>query len=950
MRSGRTWWRLVATVALLTVAGVGAAPAAAQTVAPPPDLHCTTPPELIDGSWCDAVRQQRSMATCVPVDRSSAFPAACTKQYRQLQRTCVEQQTVLAAAQLWLCQAFRAAWAGRRTPSLKDGEPPATSDLPTPNTPGAAAASPDATTTVGSTGAGDEDGTSGKADDSTGGASNELTGGSEFCHREGLDATTRERCRQAGSIARSYPLWSYGLDNQIRGGMTEIRKSMASGVNELLVTVWGALLFAVNGVLVMLDWAFSFDLVNRSMAGVAQGLYELHANVLGTWWMSLGIAVAALTGIWNGLVRMRTTQTMAGLAATVALMVVAMVIIQQPQETVGDLSRQANDASLGVWSVAAKGSVRDPDAAFAGTSKQMFDTLVLRPWCALQFGDVGFCLKRIDKACRIEERDWLPDSGPKCDVAGQTVADAWLSSPAGSERRRQLWHYLDKNDGDHAALMGRPESIAARGALLFLIAGGLLGAILLIGGLSLSLLVAALQALILLLFAPAMLIAPCFGDPGRRATVTWLTRLGEAVVRKFVYAIVLAVIMLIATIIAALPSVSFGASWMILFAFWWGALLRRRQLFHFLTPNSDDGVGIGRALGAAGVLLGYRAVRTTTGATRTGTRAVTGLPRRVLGLQRRRRAAATGALAHDASNRLSERARETIRERKEGELDDARLLANRAGTDRERLGRLDGRGAEARGRLTEARDGSRLAVQRLRDARNELTRHDREREGMGNEDTRLGLQLAQLGADRKALERQLAVGGGLSESQESALTARRDAVTEKMKAVEARRGAVRRKMTASDDARGDVAAAVDAADLEHRSAERGVADLNAELLRLDADRAQLRTRLSAPDVRVAENLVERQGRRPVEVGEHEVRDQLAQARAELAGQPARLDNGPQAQERSLMRRVDDPHALRRNERKAARRDVRSEEHRLEEFQRAARAQRRALRDRRRNLR
>src|SRR3954447_4714146 len=312
-------------------------------------------------------------------------------------------------------------------------------------------------------------------------------------------------------------------------------------------------------------------------------------------------------------------------------MVVGMLIIHQPHTTVGTWSKQANEASLGVWSVAATGTVKDPPDAFAGANRQLFDSLVLRPWCALQFGEVGYCFQKVkdayghDKACRLEEKDWLPDK-EHCDVAGANVAEAWLQYPAGSAERRQLFVWLNEHRKERAQMMGGSGNLATRAGLLLMITVGEIGAIALMGGLSASLIFAAVEALVLLLLMAAMVIAPCFGEKGRSAFVLYLVRLASAVFRKFVYAIYLAIVMLVANIIATLPNMSFGTNWLLLIVFWWGVLIKRKEMLAFANGGQARTAG-GSALNLAKMYMGYR------GAREVG-RAVTALPRRAVGATR----------------------------------------------------------------------------------------------------------------------------------------------------------------------------------------------------------------------------------------------------------------------------------------------------------------------------
>ena len=171
---------------------------------------------------------------------------------------------------------------------------------------------------------------------------------------------SRPGCRIAGSIAHTYPVSNYGLDVQIETRVDKVEDNLFAAIQSVGALVWLGLVYALKGVLLLLEWAFSLDLLNEAMGSVRSTLDQLHRRVLGTPWFLAAIAIAGLWGIWRGLVQRRTIQTAAGLAATVALMLCALVVIRDPAGTVGHASRLANDASLGFMSAASTGSVERP--------------------------------------------------------------------------------------------------------------------------------------------------------------------------------------------------------------------------------------------------------------------------------------------------------------------------------------------------------------------------------------------------------------------------------------------------------------------------------------------------------------------------------------------------------------------------------------------------------------
>jgi hypothetical protein len=351
--------------------------------------------------------------------------------------------------------------------------------------------------------------------------------------RYALDAAARQSCRSSGSVAEPHPLSSYGIDVRVGFSITDPGKSFMGALQSLGAGLWMALLYGIKGVLLLLEWAFSLDLTNEAMPEVRVSLARLHDQAFGDWWLLLAISIAGLWGIWRGLVQRRTTETFAGLAATVALMVGGLLLISQPEETVGRAAQATNDAGMAVLAAGTAGSVDRPRDALASALRQMFDSTVRDPWCALEFGSVDFCDLRTGDAAR------------------PTNAELWLGYPAQGWQRGRLHKLMYKHDegggfnplGTAKGLLGlnddrklpddveglvrkAPEraSIQDAGgtfprlALLAIILVGLSGAIALYAYLGVRLVLAAGLGLVLLLIAPAMLLAPALGDSGR---ATW---------------------------------------------------------------------------------------------------------------------------------------------------------------------------------------------------------------------------------------------------------------------------------------------------------------------------------------------------------------------------------------------------------------------------------------------
>lgn len=442
---------------------------------------------------------------------------------------------------------------------------------------------------------------------------------SPFCRQARIGARASDSCRLSGAIAHPYPLSSYGLDVRVGFSLTKVENNLLGALQSVAALVWMGLVYLLKGVLLMLEWAFSLDLVGDSLPGVRRALTTLHERVIGEPWFLFAIAVAGLWGIWRGLVQRRSIETLGGLAVTVLLMVAALVVIADPAGTVGYASKLSNEGSLGILSATSSGRVERPAESFSESMHSLFDSLVLEPWCALEFGDVEWCLAQ-----------------PRGQRA-LTNADVWLSFPAQSGQRESLYKLTKGESLDSGGILGsaisfgdllgsarevatggplgqalgisklgkealqgkdarlsanvkglvqeNPERVRIqegggtfpRIALLALIAVGMLGASALLAYVGVRLLLAAILSLILLLLAPAMLLAPAFGESGRASFIAWAKRLVGALAAKLIYALLLALLLIAAAAIASLQIGWFG-TWLLEIAFWWGVLVKRKEL------------------------------------------------------------------------------------------------------------------------------------------------------------------------------------------------------------------------------------------------------------------------------------------------------------------------------------------------------------------------------------
>ena len=449
--------------------------------------------------------------------------------------------------------------------------------------------------------------------------------GSPGCERASgreLSATGRSHCETSGFVASAAPTVDYGIDVHIDKGVLGLSDGgLMSAVQDLFVTpLWMALVWAVHALVVMLEWCFSLDLLAGATAGhLGSGLRQME-GALTTPWLPLALAVAAILAAYHGLVRRRVAETIGQVALMAAMMVGGLWVILDPSGTLGALGQWADQAAIGTLATAAQGSPRRPERALGAGLEAVFAAAIQAPWCYLEFGDVRWCRE----PARLDPR--LHRAALRIATLEQSLVGCKLSpladcATAGNASARVLQHsarLLREAPSNGAIFLALPANGAARNSIndggsllrticasshatdcngpsaaqaqfrtnnstwsrvggLMLIAAGLLGLLLLLGFLALRLLTAAIFGLLYLLLAPAMILAPAFGDGGRMLFRRWSAQLLGTVVAKLIYSFLLGVVMAVLALVASLSMVGWWTQWLLMSALWWGAFARRHQ-------------------------------------------------------------------------------------------------------------------------------------------------------------------------------------------------------------------------------------------------------------------------------------------------------------------------------------------------------------------------------------
>jgi hypothetical protein len=283
-------------------------------------------------------------------------------------------------------------------------------------------------------------------------------------------------------------------------------------------------------------------------------------------WLPLAFAAAGLLAVYRGVVLRRVADTLAHACVTGLMMLGGLWVIVDPSGTVGAVALWANRAGSGTLAAAASGSPADAAGTLASSMADVFGAAVEGPWCYLEFGNVAWCRDpgRLDPmahtagariaaaelasvGCRSGALSYEPCAARGSDAArslehsarllreATTNGAIFLALPANGPARNSISEsgsllraLCQSTDATHCTGSSAAEAefrtdggTWSRLGGLLLIVGGAVGLLLLFGYIAVRLLTAALFSLLYLLLAPAMVLAPAFGDSGRAVFRRW---------------------------------------------------------------------------------------------------------------------------------------------------------------------------------------------------------------------------------------------------------------------------------------------------------------------------------------------------------------------------------------------------------------------------------------------
>lgn len=448
-------------------------------------------------------------------------------------------------------------------------------------------------------------------------------------------------------MADKYPLSHYALDYHVDAGVTDSGGIPALITQWAAAQLWAVLVFALRMIIDTFAWAFSLDLIggaHGALGPVARSVRSSYESLGGSEWLMAAVVIAGLWALWRGLVQRRYTATVGGLAVSMAIMMLALFCIYQPERSIGRASQWTNDLS---GAFLAAGSGRSPDSpteAKRDVVQHLRSTLIYKPWVVLNFGGLRHC---------VNTRDPDPDEFPKpvpCETTGGRrnpdadvtrdhierdrngyggYAPRFLAQAPGSDARDKEYEALrDGKIPDDPAVeyieprVVDPNAPAApsqfagykvdkadapavdvqqeggayqRFTVVLLIAAGAFGIIALLALLSVIVILAQVAALALLAFAPVALIIGVIPGRGHDLFKWWGMTLLTALFIKVLYSLVLGILILISvTLTAATATMGFLFAFGLQAAFFWMILIYRKRITQRLlgaTLRSERGHG-----------------------------------------------------------------------------------------------------------------------------------------------------------------------------------------------------------------------------------------------------------------------------------------------------------------------------------------------------------------------
>ncbi|HTR72785.1 MAG TPA: hypothetical protein VMG80_04240, partial [Solirubrobacteraceae bacterium] len=215
-----------------------------------------------------------------------------------------------------------------------------------------------------------------------------------------LPASAARDCKLNGFEAAEAPSGDYAFDVHIDSGVAHPAGYLYVAFQEMAQFGWTSLVTVVHGLIVLLDWCFTLDLLNsQAMGGVGRALRATQAAFTDPWLAAM-LAIASVIALYRGLIQRRVAQTIGEAALMLAMMAAGLLVIVDPLGTLGALGAWAGQAGLGTLGAVTAGTPSHPERTLAEADRFVFGTAIEGPWCYLEFADVGWCEAGVEPRLR----------------------------------------------------------------------------------------------------------------------------------------------------------------------------------------------------------------------------------------------------------------------------------------------------------------------------------------------------------------------------------------------------------------------------------------------------------------------------------------------------------------------------------------------------------------------
>lgn len=431
-----------------------------------------------------------------------------------------------------------------------------------------------------------------------------------------------------GGMADWHPLSAYSLDWHIDTSPDHPSGWVANSAQGFANLLWTLSSWIISTILTMLAWCLSQDFLTGkggALDTMSRAVARIRNGTLGGPWLETAIVGLGLWGIWRGFTQRRFTEAFVGIASSILIVAVLLVVVNRPQETIGKVASMTNEATGSFLTLGNPGSVEDGTKRL---SNRVFEQGIYKPWAFLNFGGLETCTSNTQKD---DDGFWIPvapsyEGAKTCrDVLRERnsqggYAAKFLAFPPGTPGRNKVYDAIkdgetpdgardgstlcmidpgtgecpkdplagwkvDKHDSPAVDMMqeGGTYQRLAMTIGVFVMA---IGMALVLGALGLGMLLAQAFVLVLFMFLPLILLAALIPGWGHNIVRKWAGKLGVMLVIKALYALTLAIIVEVsAAIYGTASEKGFIPALMFLLIFYWGLFLYRHKITGALGVN-----------------------------------------------------------------------------------------------------------------------------------------------------------------------------------------------------------------------------------------------------------------------------------------------------------------------------------------------------------------------------